>query len=273
MRPPTLLPLPVANDVEAITGREMISVHIKPAARTQPAPAPRVLAIFSFRYDAQLVPDLISNIAPMVDGWVSFDDRASTALFSDEPARRRELLVAARAAGAEWVLAADPDERFESALASAMPSLTAATGPVAYAFALREMYDADHYRVDGVWGRKSQVRLFRMPDVIAPAAAPLHSPWQAMIPDVEVRDSAFAIYHLKMIAAARRRARADLYTHLDPDRRFQPIGYEYLADERGAIFEKIADGRGYHPPHRDDGGLWMPAVGAADPQLPTPRTR
>ena len=33
---------------------------------------PRVLALFSFRHDAHLVQDLIENIRPMVDGWVSY---------------------------------------------------------------------------------------------------------------------------------------------------------------------------------------------------------
>ncbi|MHB9448567.1 hypothetical protein ACYG9R_17570 [Mesorhizobium sp. RSR565B] len=35
------------------------------------------------------------------------------------------------------------------------------------------------------------------------------------------------------------------------------MGYDYLADEAGAVFEQIPPGRDYHPPHVDDGGLWM----------------
>ncbi|QOF72455.1 hypothetical protein IG197_05090 [Aminobacter sp. SR38] len=42
----------------------------------------------------------------------------------------------------------------------------------------------------------------------------------------------------------------------DPDRRDQAIGYDYLADETGVQLEPPAD-RPYHPPHVDDGGLWM----------------
>ena len=45
----------------------------------------------AFRYDAHLVPGLLANIEPMVDGWISYDDRGSDAEFSDEPARRRPL--------------------------------------------------------------------------------------------------------------------------------------------------------------------------------------
>ncbi len=35
-------------------------------------------AVFSYRYDAHLVPDLIANIAPVVDGcWIALNDRPS----------------------------------------------------------------------------------------------------------------------------------------------------------------------------------------------------
>ena len=64
-----------------------------------------------------------------------------------------------------------------------------------------------------------------------------------------------------MITQERRQARADLYNHLDPDGSMQKIGYDYLADETGAVLEKIPPGREFHPPHEEDGGLWMPAVG------------
>lgn len=253
----------------------MITVSLSPAAKGRPGTAPRVLAVFSYRYDAHLVPELLANIAPLVDGWVSFDDRGSSAVFSDEPARRHSLLLAARSAGAQWVLAVDPDERFESALTLAMPTLIAAEGSIAYSFANREMYDTEHYRVDGVWGKKTQTRLFRMSDEILPSPAPLHSLWHYMIPNAEVRESGFNIYHLKMITAARRRARADLYNYLDPEKRFQPIGYDYLADEQDAVLERVPEGRGYQPPHHEDDGLWMPDVPRAEPEAkpvltPTP---
>jgi hypothetical protein len=63
-----------------------------------------------------------------------------------------------------------------------------------------------------------------------------------------------------MITRRRREARAALYKYLDPDRRMQSLGYDYLADEEGAQFEAIPAGREYLPPHSDDGGLWMPQV-------------
>lgn len=234
----------------------MIAVHIKPQ-RTRGSRAPLVLALFSYRYDAHLVPDLLVNIDPLVDGWVSFDDRAASGLFSDEPHRRRALVMAARDAGADWILPVDPDERFESRLADAMRELVGVEGQVAYTFPVREMFLPDAYRVDGVWGRKQQSRLIRVPDEIGDAAMPLHSPWHTMAPGAELRAVDFNLYHLKMIAPERRRARRDLYNRLDPNRACQALGYDYLDDERGMVLEQIPEGRGYLPAFEDDNGLWM----------------
>lgn len=221
---------------------------------------PKVLAVFSFRYDAHLVPDMLANISPLVDGWAAYDDTGSTELFSDEPRRRRALLMAAREAGAEWVLAVDPDERFEAGLADAMNRLTSTERTVCYSFAVREMFAPDKYRVDGVWGSKRQARLLRLTDRFAESVAPLHSSWHSLIDGAEHVSTDFNLYHLKMITPRRRQARAELYNRLDPERRIQQIGYDYLADDEGAVFEVVAPDRRYLPAHNEDGGLWMASV-------------
>lgn len=220
--------------------------------------APRVLAVFSYRYDAHLVPDLLENLAPATDGWVAFDDRRGDGVFSDEVARRFALLAAAREAGADWALAVDPDERFEASLAAEMPRLTALAAPIAWVFPLRELYSPAAYRVDGVWGEKRQARLLWLGGGLAePFPSRLHSSWHWFVPSVELRDAPCNLYHLKMIEPRRRRARVRLYNALDPGRRHQQIGYDYLADETGLRLETIPVGRGYRPAHVDDGGLWM----------------
>jgi hypothetical protein len=237
----------------------MIKVHLQPRP-TRARRADKVFGVFSFRYDAHLVPGLLANIEPLVDGWVSYDDRGSRCEFSDEPARRHLLLEAAKSAGAQWALVADPDERFETRLVDAIDSLVSAKGQIAYAFAVRELFTPNAYRVDGLWGRKSQTKLFRLPSRLAASPSPLHSPWHELVPGVQLRESGFNLYHLKMITPERRRARAALYRRLDPTLKYQPIGYDYLADDRGAVLETIPEGRGYHPEHIEDGGLWMPAA-------------
>lgn len=232
----------------------MITVHIKQNT------APRLLAVYSFRYDAHLVPALIGNIYPLVDGWVAYDDRAADGLFTHEVHRRFALLTAAREAGAQWALAVDPDERFETPLAGHIGRLLDDPDVDVFTFTLRELYRPTHYRVDGVWGQKRQPRLLSLQRGIVAPAGNLHLPWSRFIPEPRLRDTPFNLYHLKMISPARRRLRAALYNHLDPEHRAQAIGYDYLADDRGARLERIPRGRGYHPRHEDDGGLWMPRV-------------
>ncbi len=232
----------------------MISTHIKPDRK------PHVVAVFSFRYDAHLVPALIANVDPMVDGWISYDDRGGEGVFSNEVRRRTMLLNAARAAGARWALAIDPDERFEFAFERAIERLTASEDARSYSFRVREMYNPDHYRVDSIWGQKRQARLLSLDQGVITPPGDLHLSWASFIPDPRLAATEFNLYHLKMITRERRKARAALYNYLDPERRMQSIGYDYLADDDGARLERVAGGREYHPPHEEDGGLWMPQV-------------
>lgn len=217
----------------------------------------RIVAVFSYRYDAHLVPDLISNIAPVVDGWIAYDDRAAEGVFSSEPGRRRALLTAAHAAGADWVLAIDPDERLETGVATRIGELTGGSRRIAWGFPFREMYTPTSYRVDGVWGLKIQHRLFSAYHPDRYRSKDLHGAWFPEEIGFKLKNSDLNLYHLKMIEPKRRAARRDLYSHLDPECRLQQIGYDYLADERGTVLEAIASGRGYLPAHADDGGLWM----------------
>lgn len=224
---------------------------------------PTVLAVFSFRYDAHLVRDLLCNIKPIVDGWVTWDDRNSADVVSNDRELRFRLLDAAHAAGATWILRVDPDERFEDTLADRMNDLLSNNRPIVWSFNLREMYSPSSYRIDGIWGSKQQGRLFPISDQLFPAAssgrfgtADYHSPSFPI--GYRMRSTGLNLYHLKMIAAIRRQKRRDLYTALDPEGRYQPMGYDYLADDHDAKFETVPAGRGYSPAHVDDGGLWMP---------------
>lgn len=224
---------------------------------TLPAGTPRIVAVYSFRYDAHLVPAMLANVAPLVDGSIGWDDRAADGAFSDEPVRRIALLEAARETGAQWALAVDPDERFETALHDALPGLLDGEAD-AYSFALRELYSPARYRVDGIWGTKRQARLLRLSNAPRRPEHALHVPWDRYLDARDVRATDWNLYHLKMIDPRRRAARAALYERLDPDHRMQAVGYGYLADEQGMALERIPAGRGYRPRHREDGGLWMP---------------
>ncbi|SFO10883.1 hypothetical protein SAMN03159463_01132 [Mesorhizobium sp. NFR06] len=238
----------------------MITVEMKPPRRRRGRlfwSRRKIVAVFSYRYDQHLVPDLIANLDPVVDGWIAYDDRASDEVFSSEPRRRRALIAAAHEAGADWVLAMDPDERMENALASRIGRLTSGSRHVAWGFRCREMYTPASYRTDGAWGQKMQHRLFCAYHPDRYRSKDLHGAWFPDNIDFSLKDSGLNLYHLKMIEPKRRAARRDLYNRLDPHRQLQQIGYDYLADESGMILEAVPDGRGYFPAHADDGGLWM----------------
>jgi hypothetical protein len=127
-------------------------------------------------------------------------------------------------------------------------------------FRLRELYSPDAYRVDGVWGQKIQFRLFPLRGAQRFSAQPFHGQWVPTQPEHTLLHSDLNLYHLKMIAPARRRARRDLYEFVDPTHRYQAIGYDYLADDSGMVLEAIPDGRSYLPQHIEDGRLWMPVT-------------
>ena len=249
---------------------------IESAVLREPAPGQgRVVAVFSYRYDAHLVPGLLENIAPFVHAWVAWDDCGADTAMSDEPTRRNLLLQQAAVLRADWILACDPDERFETALAARMPAMTG-DGPAIWTFALREMVGPAVYRVDGLWGGKRQPRLFPASPAMRAAPQRLHGRWIPEGSGLRTIHSNLNLYHLRMATARRRQHRRDTYAAADPDRSWQRIGYDYLCDDRGMVAEPIPDGRGFLPPHQDDDGLWAPALadlGQPQPDPPQARLR
>jgi len=217
-----------------------------------------VIAVFSFRYDAHLVPALLENIAPVVHGYACWDDRRAPEddIFSDEPARRKALFNAASAMGADWILPIDPDERAEDSLADHITDMTTKFGPVVWNFEFREMFTPERYRIDGIWNAKARVRLFPCLPGMEPADQALHGNWTRNALNLPIRNSELNIYHLRMATPERRALRHLQYALLDPEREFQQLGYDYLIDERGAQLEPIPRGREFSPDHTEDRGLW-----------------
>lgn len=231
---------------------------------------PLIVAVFSYRYDAHLVPDLIENIRPGVHGFVAWDDRNADVALSDEPDRRSRLFDAARALGADWLLTPDPDERLETGFSGWLPDLIAEGDRTIWNFTVREMFSPTHYRTDGPWGGKSRVNLFPVAAAKVDPALLLHARTVGDGDGFILRDARINIYHLRMATPARRQLRRDLYAAADPERRFQPIGYDYLADECGMRLEPIPEKRGFLPAFVDDNGLWSPDPGALGEVRPDP---
>lgn len=239
---------------------QLTTGHIRVSKRREP----RVIAVFSYRYEASLVPGMLENIAPSIHGWVGWDDRGASQVFSSEPERRNKLLDTARRMDADWILAIDPDERFEDALKDKMPEMT--RHPALWTASFREMFTSNCYRTDGIWKNKFKIVLFPAKFALRASQREYHGAWISPKTPLLRKKSNLNLYHLRMASAERRQHRRYTYAALDPNRSSQRIGYDYLDDERGMVLEKIADARNFTPPHFEDNQLWAPS----SEQLPTP---
>lgn len=150
----------------------------------------------------------------------------------------------------------DPDERLEAQAPQRIRACMS-KAPAIWKFKVCELYEVDKYRSDGLWNRKEVLRLFPVSADMVFEYEEIHSNFPPIYPIYSVRPSHLNIYHLKMLDPRRRTGRRDLYNALDPDRSFQQIGYDYLAEEEGLELTEIPPGRNYVPRHHDDGGLWM----------------
>lgn len=223
--------------------------------------APLVIAVFSFRHDAHLVPDFLENIRPFVHGYVSWDDRNATEELSSEPVRRNRLLTEARKMGAQWILSCDPDERIAANLSRRLPEMLAMGEGILWNFPMLEMFTPYSYRIDGIWGRKQRVLLFPIRAVRKDLTAGLHGSWVKEREGFRVLDAGVNVYHLRMATPERRKLRRELYATADPTRQFQRIGYDYLDDDRDMVLERIPEGRAFKPAFHEDHGLWSPDPG------------
>lgn len=212
---------------------------------------PKLFAAFAYRYDAELVPDLLKNISPFIDGYVSWDDRKNTVLWRHGGQLNNRLTEEARANGADWILHVDPDERFERNAGRQIHKMIRAKGKIIYGFRFRELWTLDSYRTDGIWGQKIKWVLFPLLPGQEFMCTPIHSQVSPQNPDYQRVPTEINLYHMKMIDPQNRKDRMNLYKSLDPEKKFQAVGYDYLADETGLALETIPAGREYRPPYRD----------------------
>lgn len=244
------------------------------ARRPRRAPSNvRLFAIVAIRDEFPQLDGLLANIAPQVDGIVALDDGSTDGsaehlaahpavleVLSIDPSRpswadvenHRRLVAAALQHGAEWIVSVDADERLERdfrARAERVIRRGARLGLDGYAVRFRELWDDDrHWRADGVWGAKTQARLFAARPDHAFDLRPFHgtkAPLQAARwGRVPVAD--LTIYHLGMVVPTDRAARRARYERLDPQAAAQPgLGYAYLTDERGLRRRRVGRRRGF----------------------------
>lgn len=210
----------------------------------------KLIAVFSYRYDKALIPDLKKNLNSFVDDYVEWDDTKNTNEWYNEGEIRNGLIRKAKEKGADWILCIDPDERFEKDAGKKIRNLIKKEGEKIYSFNLRELWGKPNtYRNDGIWGKKRQIRLFPVLPNQQFMNLPVHSPWHPQNEDYEIIHVDINLYHLKMISPNNREDRKNLYNKLDPKKEIQKIGYDYLTDETDIELVTIQKKRGYIPSH------------------------
>jgi glycosyltransferase involved in cell wall biosynthesis len=233
----------------------------------------RLLAVTMVRDEIRFLPGLLRNIATQVDGIIALDDGSSDGsglLLEecpqvlellrnppgrpgwDQPGNHRRLVEAALRHGAEWIIAVDADERLERDFRARAERVIRRGGPIgltAYGVHFRELWDGTgSFRVDGIWGRKTQPRFFQAradhqfdERPIHAAKAPLQGKVRGFFPLADL-----IIYHLRMVRSEDRQARRRRNEQFDPEARCQPgIGYAYLTDETGLRLRPVPKHRGY----------------------------
>jgi hypothetical protein len=222
----------------------------------------------------RFLPGLFENLDGQVDGLIALDDGSvdgSRAFVEEQtltvevlsvPTGSQELLEdaknhrtlteAAWEHGPAWLLGIDADERVERNFRRrALREIRRASsaGHSALWVPFRELWNGpDTVRTDGVWGGKRKACLFESDRNHRFDDRRLHAIWAPWPPpDGDYPTADLRLYHLRMIRPEDRRARVERYRELDPDARWQEIGYDYLLDEGGIVLDPLEAGRHYRP--------------------------
>jgi hypothetical protein len=257
------------NDDKELAGKP---VATRSAGRST---RPKIACVMQLHNEAFHLEGCLSHLAAYVDGIVVLDDasvdntldilqRESTVVDCirkpaqqphvwNELENKQLLLKRAQQLGFDWVLCCDADERYEIAFLKRLQQIASAfpvdeLGCVSVAF--REIWgNPSTYRVDGIWGTKTRAKFFSLPGTIEfEHEQALHGQWY---PDdvrryARMLSSSHHLYHFKTMLEEDRIKRRDLYRRLDPENKFQSIGYDYLVEKGDAFqIEAIAPGHEY----------------------------
>lgn len=264
----------------AWTLRSLFERRAPPAGSAGPSDRRRLLAVLPFRDEMRFLPGWFANVLPHVDGVVALDDGSSdgsaefvgaqpkveallhTGRRAAEPwdcgANRRRLYAAAGDCGAQWIVGLDADERVERDFrrrAEAEIDRLERSRITAGTIRIRELWDRpDRMRIDGIWGRKANGRLFAYRRDAVLDERRFHGHWPPLDSLLQLPDGRKAyepldleLYHLRMVRPEDRERRRERYNRLDPERRFQAIGYDYLVDPTGLEVVPLPAGREYEP--------------------------
>lgn len=207
----------------------------------------KVVAIYGVKYEPEwLVEDFKKNMS-WVDDFVELDCRGRDELWIHEGDYRLWGREEARKQNAQWVIWSSPDERWEKNAGKIIrPLIDNNFENKIYEVQLKELFHPMWYRCDGMWDTKNRQRIFPLKDDQVMKYQPIQC-HAAPMGDYEVIHLDVNIYHLKMIEKENRTMRAKVFNALDPDNKYQTMGYDYLDDEVEAVVVRIPEGREYTP--------------------------
>ena len=229
-----------------------------------------IFCVTAVRNEARYLPGFLAHLRDNVDGIVALDDCSTddTARILDADPRVRSILRQYRAGpahatetenryrlfteaarlGAQWVICADADERFETGFLTRLreeADLGESSGQILRCVRIVNLWNSvSQYRVDGACAPRYTVRMFKLPAAFTQRAQKMHQPW--FPPELDGAPHGYMnayLYHLRMIERADREMRFAKFSAVDPNREHQLAGYDHLVEESGLTLKYVVPGR------------------------------
>ena len=253
----------------------------------------KVFCLIAVRNEERYLPGFLHHMRDAVDGIIALDDcstdrtpvilrgepRVVSILTEDraglphanETTNRHRLLVEAARIGAQWVVCADADERFEARFLDRLHAEAEEgerTGRPILCVRIVNLWNSpQHFRIDGRNGPRWTPRMFRLPSRLPERSPVLHRPWFPVELDTAPKAYANAyLFHLRMIDRSERQARFEKFRLIDPQNSHQRIGYQHLIDETNLTLRPVPPWRAYVDLAPSDGAMKPP--GAPSPSYP-----
>jgi glycosyltransferase involved in cell wall biosynthesis len=232
----------------------------------------KVFCLIAVRNEERYLPGFLHHMRDAVDGIIALDDcstdgtpailrgepRVVSILTEDragpphanETSNRHRLLVEAARLGAEWVVCADADERFEARFLDRLHAEAEEgerTSRLIRCVRIVNLWNSpQHFRADGRNGPRWTPRMFKLPSRLPERSPVLHRPWFPMELDTAPKTYVNAyLFHLRMIDRSERQARFRKFRLIDPQNSHQRIGYQHLIDETNLTLRPVLPWRTY----------------------------